>query len=153
MKYPNLYSLWDAARVSGSLPPEWERADVFIAWCVGNGYKAEYGLDGKFTAENLLAAIPAPYNPDARPDTGTGAVGSESEIDALCKRFTVDELLKIAEFAGVNLGRAKKEGAIAAKLVESGVTVEGAEELLASREVPDAADTVPETEGFTDEPS
>jgi hypothetical protein len=144
MIYPNLYSLWNAARVSGVLPPEWARADTFIAWCAENGYRAEFGLDAEFTAENLLAAIPT---------------ADKTEADELCKRFTVDELLKMAKLAGINLGRAKKESAIAAKLVEADITVEAAEQLLKHIEGQEPGDAEPEpeapdeTEDFTDEPS
>ena len=54
----SLYSLWLDAHDKGILASEWKLAHNFLTWATKNGYKPEYGYEGDFTPENLLAAMP-----------------------------------------------------------------------------------------------
>lgn len=52
-----LYDIWKKNWEAGTLPPEWENAGDFLGFATANGYKPEFGYDGEFNPENLLAAI------------------------------------------------------------------------------------------------
>ena len=53
----SLYSLWLDAHKKGILASEWKLAHNFLTWATANGYKTEFGYEGKFTPDNLRAAI------------------------------------------------------------------------------------------------
>ncbi len=52
----SLYEMWLNVHKNGTLPAEWQLAHNFLTWATANGYKTEYGYEGEFTPESLLAA-------------------------------------------------------------------------------------------------
>jgi hypothetical protein len=62
----SLYSLWLEAHKKGILAPEWAQAHNFLIWATANKYRPEYGYKGKFTPDNLRAAILKAPNADVK---------------------------------------------------------------------------------------
>ncbi len=56
----SLYAMWLEAHKMNALPAEWKLAHNFLTWATANGYKPDYGYEGAFTPDNLLAAIKTP---------------------------------------------------------------------------------------------
>ncbi len=110
----SLYAMWLEAHKMNALPAEWKLAHNFLTWATTNGYKPEYGYEGEFTPDNLLAAKSKSQEVYAGVDFGRGkdATSIDGEIipnapekkkedprdvENLIKTMNKDALIKLAQ--------------------------------------------------------
>jgi hypothetical protein len=68
MSHAALYKMWLAAYKRAELPKCWWLFSQFRGWSDKNGYDPEYGYEGKFLPESLLAAKKTPgFGEPAKP--------------------------------------------------------------------------------------
>jgi len=109
----SLYSLWLEAHDKGILAPEWKLAHNFLTWATANGYKPEYGYKGKFTSENLLAAIPGAIEASKEFEESDKLL--EGMDDAALSKMKVPELKELADKMEIDLkGITRKDDIIKA---------------------------------------
>lgn len=101
MRMMTARKMWNAARIRGNLPHEWNTWEKFRAWVNDNQYKASYGYQGEFTPENLLKATRGS-------DKTTATTGGEFHS---LMRMRLDELKRLAIEKGFEINEAatKKE--------------------------------------------
>lgn len=108
-KKKSLYAMWLEAHKANALPPEWKLAHNFLVWATANGYKTEYGYKGKFTPDNLLAAVTA---------ASVKAKQMGDPVSELVNNNTLAELKEMAK--DIDLGKATKKEDIARLIVAGG---------------------------------
>lgn len=148
--FNSLYAIWLDAHEKNALPPEWALFIVFRSWAIENGYKAEYGYEGEFAADNLIAALPGATTaePEDGSENDTGQAGQtiNSEDDAgvngaaastttgsfitghldaedLFKKLKLDELKKLAADMSIDIGDAETKRPIAELLAAAEVSI------------------------------
>jgi hypothetical protein len=111
-KKKSLYAMWLEAHKKNDLPPEWTLAHEFLTWATANGYKPKYGYKGKFTPENLLAAITS--------TTGTTEPKGDDMSEVVSELVNNNTLAELKEMAkDIGLGKATSKKDIAKLIVEN----------------------------------
>ncbi len=109
----NLYSKWLEAHDKGIIAPEWKQAHIFLTWATAKKYKPEYGYEGDFTPENLLAAIPK--GKETEKETLDAAMNEET-----LSKMTVADIKELAEKMEIDLKGLKRKDEIINAILEAG---------------------------------